>query len=52
MLQKLMQEAKGDRREYIASLMKNIIDRTANYTDAQIEVAPGTSALKIKLTKS
>ena len=56
MLQKLLQEAKGNRRDYVASVMKNVLGRSTTYSGAQIGVAPGsangTQALKIKLTKS
>lgn len=51
MLQQLLKEAKGNRKEYIASLMKNITERTPAYSGAQITRAAG-NALKIKLTKS
>ena len=51
MLGKLLKQAKGDRREYLASLMKHITERTPAYSGAQITRAPG-NALKIKLTKS
>ena len=51
MLQKLLQEAKGNRRDYVASLMKNVFGRSAAYGGAKIGLAPG-NALKIKLTKS
>ena len=51
MLQKLLQEAKGNRRDYLASLMKNVMERTPAYAGAQVSPAPG-NALKIKLTKS
>ena len=46
-----MKDAKGNRRDYLASLMKNVIERTPAYAGAQITPAPG-NALKIKLTKS
>ena len=51
MLSQLLTEAKGNRREYLASLMKNITERTPAYSGAQVTKAPG-NALKIKLTKS
>ena len=52
MLKKIMQEAKGNRREYIATLMKQVIERTPAYSGASVTRAPGSNALKIKLTKS
>ena len=52
MLEKLLEEAKGDRREYISSLMKSVISRSVTYQGASIEKAPGASLMKIKLTKS
>ena len=51
MLEKLLEEAKGDRREFIAGLMKNVMSRSVTYQGASIERAPGAN-LKIKLTKS
>ena len=51
MLDKMMNEAKGNRNEYIANLMKQVIERTPTYKDAKITRAPG-GALKIKVTKS
>ena len=52
MLQKIFQEAKGNRREYVANLMMNLFDRSVAYGGASICVAPGTNALKIKISKS
>lgn len=34
MLQKLVKEAKGNRRDYLASLMKEVMERTPVYTGA------------------
>ena len=52
MLQKLFQEAKGNRRDYVASLIKNVFGRSVAYGGASVSVAPGTNALKIKISKS
>jgi len=51
MLEKILNEAKGNRREYISSLMKNVVERTPTYTGAQVTPIPG-NVLNIKLTKS
>ena len=51
MLQKILREAKGNRRDYISSLMKQVVERTPAYAGAQVTRAPG-NALNIKLTKS
>ena len=34
MQKKLLNEAKGNRRDYISSLMKHVVERTPSYTDA------------------
>ena len=51
MLQKILNQAKGNRRDYISILMKHVVERTPAYAGAQVTRAPGNS-LNIKLTKS
>ena len=52
MLAKLMQDAKGNRREYIATLMKNITERTPTVTGLDVSLANHKKSLNIKVTKS
>ena len=51
MQKKLLRDAKGNRRDYISCLMKNVIERTPTYTGALVTRATDNS-LNIKLTKS
>ena len=51
MLRKLMQEAKGNRREYIASLMKQVTERTPAFGGVEVTKTHG-NALSIKISKS
>ena len=51
MFQKLLEEAKGNRRQAIANLMKEVTERSPVYGGCEILRAPG-DALSIKITKS
>ena len=52
MLAKLMQDAKGNRREYIATLMKNVTERTPAVSGLEVTRANRGKGLNIKVTKS
>lgn len=43
MLHKLLQEAKGNRREYIATLMKQVTERTPAFGGAEITKSHGNA---------